>query len=41
MKEQIIKFNTAKLAKECGFVGLFPTTKYILCMLKGEMVAVN
>lgn len=29
MEEQLISFKTAKLAKEKGFVGLYPTTDYI------------
>lgn len=30
MRDELINFKTAKLAKEKGFVGLYPTTDYIL-----------
>lgn len=36
MKEQLVSFKTAKLAKKKGFKGLFPTTDYIPMYVEDE-----
>jgi hypothetical protein len=38
MKDQLISFKTAKLAKDAGFQGIYPTTDYIpMYIREGEL----